>query len=107
MESLILAVALALSNVVVVMVLAFVIVRYSKVLSTATEIIVRHQDDATDYQRKCAAEALASGRQPSMLAAGNVAPTAGRGITPEEKALERLRASATQDIDDAAGGPSL
>lgn len=77
MESLtvlVLGVALALGNVASIGAAVWLLIRYKKSLSTALELVIRHQDDSISYQRRADADAWASGRavpQPPEPAVGS------------------------------------
>jgi hypothetical protein len=63
----ILAVSLSAGTVILSLLASRIVNRYSNQLSQAVELIIRHQDEATAYQRKADADALAAGRQQVQL----------------------------------------
>lgn len=96
--AIILASVLGLCTVLMVGIVAFVLVWYSRMLTQATEIVIRHQDDSRSYERKCIADALTSGRQPANLSAGE--PQVQERVP---GAVRRLAGAMAEDADTLAG----
>jgi hypothetical protein len=92
----ILGVALALSCVAVTLTACWVLVRYVKQLSSAAELVIRCTENPSAYLMKARADAIASGRQQSLLVAGQVAQPA---ATPESSILDRAARTQTEELD--------